>query len=238
VLTERLLEVAAVGGEWVLYGLILLSIASIAITVDRLIYFARNTAKMEVLLPMLMTKLSKGDIEGAEQILKKDGSEEAKLALRVIEWRDDGRDALRRILDAVILERRPVLEKGTIFLGTVGNNAPFIGLFGTVLGVVEAFEHLGKSTSSGSAGGMDRVMSSIGEALIATAIGIMVAIPAVVAFNMISRRAQRVEENVERLCNVLIAAIERAQRSQPTPTAAVPAHAALAQTAPAEAEAH
>jgi biopolymer transport protein ExbB/TolQ len=212
VLTERLLEVAAVGGEWVLYGLILLSIASIAITVDRLIYFARNTAKMEVLIPALMAKLGKGDIAGAEDILKKDNSEEAKVTLRVMEWRLDGRDALRRVLDAAILERRPILEKGTIFLGTVGNNAPFIGLFGTVLGVVEAFEKLGKN--AGTAGGsMDEVMSSIGEALIATAIGIMVAIPAVVAYNMISRRAQRVEENVERLNNLIIAAIDRANRT-------------------------
>lgn len=168
---------------------------------------------MDVLIPALMSKLSKGDIKGAEEILKKDNSEEAKVTLTVMEWRLDGRDALRRILDAAILERRPVLEKGTIFLGTVGNNAPFIGLFGTVLGVVEAFEQLGKNTA-GAAGSMDGVMSSIGEALIATAVGIMVAIPAVVAYNMISRRAQRVEENVERLTNVFIAAIDRAQREE------------------------
>ena len=213
-LTERLLEVARVGGEWVLYGLILLSIVSIAITIDRLIYFARNTAKMEVLIPALMSKVSKGDLDGAEQVLKKDNSEEARMALRVLEWRMDGRDALRRILDAVILERRPMLERGTIFLGTVGNNAPFIGLFGTVLGVVEAFEKLGHGAAAGGAGSMDGVMSAISEALIATAVGIIVAIPAVVAFNMISRRAQRVEENVERLCNILIAFIERGSREE------------------------
>lgn len=214
-MTETLLEVAAIGGEWVLYGLILLSVLSIAVTVDRLIYFSRNTANMAELVPALMSKLSRGDIEGAEQILKRDTSEEARMTLRVLEWRDEGRDALRRILDALILERRPVLEKGTVFLGTVGNNAPFIGLFGTVLGVVEAFEQLGKSTS-GQSGSMDSVMSAIGEALIATAVGILVAIPAVVAFNMISRRAQRVEENIERLSNVVIASIERYGRDADT----------------------
>lgn len=216
-LTEKLLEVAAIGGEWVLYALILLSVISVAITVDRLIYFARNTARMDVLIPALMGKLTKGDVDGAMQVLEKDDSEEARMTLRVLEWHEDGRDALRRILDALILERRPVLEKGTVFLGTVGNNAPFVGLFGTVLGVVEAFEQLGKNTSAGAAGSMDGVMSAIGEALIATAVGIMVAIPAVVAFNMISRRAQRVEENVERLCNVVIASIERAQRGAEKP---------------------
>lgn len=211
-LTERLLELARVGGEWVLYGLVVLSIVSIAITIERLIYFSRHTAKMEVLIPALMAKLSKGDLDGAEEVLKKDNSEESRMALRVFEWRLDGRDALRRILDAVVLERRPILEKGTIVLGTVGNNAPFIGLFGTVLGVVEAFEKLGKGAATGGASSMDGVMASIGEALIATAVGIVVAIPAVVAFNMISRRAQRVEENVERLCNILIANIDRGTR--------------------------
>ncbi|MBA3393170.1 MAG: MotA/TolQ/ExbB proton channel family protein [Deltaproteobacteria bacterium] len=208
-LTERLLEVAKVGGEWVLYGLILISILSIAVTAERLYFFLRHSAKMEVLVPALMFKVTKGDLEGAEQVLKKDNSEEARMVLRVLEWRLDGRDALRRILDAVVLERRPILEKGTIFLGTVGNNAPFIGLFGTVLGVVEAFEQLGKGTSAEGAGSMDGVMSAISEALIATAVGILVAIPAVVAYNMLARRAQRVEENVERLCNILIANIER-----------------------------
>ena len=212
-LTEKLLEVAKVGGEWVLYGLILLSIGSIAVTLERLLYFVRNSAKMEVLIPALMSKVSKGDLDGAEQVLRKDRSEEARMALRIMEWRGDGRDALRRILDAVILERRPVLEKGTVFLGTVGNNAPFIGLFGTVLGVVQAFEKLGKGTAAGGAGSMDGVMSAISEALIATAVGIMVAIPAVVAFNMISRRAQRIEENVERLSNILIANLDRANRT-------------------------
>ncbi len=211
-LTEKLLEVARVGGEWVLYGLIVLSMLSIAITIERLIYFLRNSAKMEVLVPALMAKVTKGDLEGAEQVLKKDNSEESRMALRVLEWRTDGRDALRRILDAVVLERRPMLEKGTIFLGTVGNNAPFIGLFGTVLGVVEAFEKLGHGAAAGGAGAMDGVMSAIGEALIATAVGILVAIPAVVAYNMLSRRAQRVEENVERLCNILIANIDRSSR--------------------------
>jgi biopolymer transport protein ExbB len=67
-------------------------------------------------------------------------------------------------------------------LGTIGNNAPFIGLFGTVLGIIQAFHPLGKLDASQAASNQ-LVMTAIGEALVATGVGIMVAIPAVAAFN-------------------------------------------------------
>lgn len=205
-LTERLLEMGAVGGEFVLYGLIVLSIIGLGITIERLVFFSKHSCQTSVLVPKLVATLEKDkDLKGAIALLEKDGSEEANITLRVLEWRDDG-DALRRMMDAILLERRPILEKGTMFLGTVGNNAPFIGLFGTVLGVVQAFEKLGENAGGGS---MDGVMSSIGEALIATAVGIMVAIPAVVAFNILSRKALRIEENSEMLVNIVMAASER-----------------------------
>lgn len=207
-LTEKLLEVAAVGGEWVLYGLIIISIVGLGITIERVLFFSRQSCKMEVLIPKIMPKLAEGDMAEVLKILEKDKSEEAQIAVRVMKWRDDGRDASRRMMDAALLERRPILEKGTMFLGTVGNNAPFVGLFGTVLGVVEAFEQLGQNAG----GSMDGVMSAIGEALIATAVGIMVAIPAVVSFNILSRKAIRVEENAEMLVNLLMASSDRADK--------------------------
>jgi biopolymer transport protein ExbB/TolQ len=198
---------AAVGGEFVLYGLIILSIIGTGITIERLLFFARHGCKVEVFVPKLAAKLEKDkSLDGALKLLKEDGSEEANIVLRVMEWHDSGRDATRRMMDAILLERRPSLEKGTMFLGTVGNNAPFIGLFGTVLGVVQAFEKLGANAGGGS---MDGVMSSIGEALIATAVGIIVAIPAVVAFNILSRKAVRVEENAEMIVNLLVAKASR-----------------------------
>ena len=208
-LTERLLEVAGVGGEWVLYGLILLSIIAMGITMERLYFFATKTCTMSTLVPKLMPKLSKGDMDGVLEILEEEGSEESRVVVRVMKWRKDGRDASRRMMDAALLERRPTLERGTMFLGTVGNNAPFIGLFGTVLGVVQAFEKLGENAAGGP---MEGVMSSIGEALIATAVGIIVAIPAVVAFNVLSRKALRVEENSEMLVNLLMAYTDRNER--------------------------
>ena len=75
------------------------------------------------------------------------------------------------------------LERNLAFLATLGSNGPFIGLFGTVLGIIKAFHDL----ASSQAGGASTVMSGISEALVTTAVGLLVAIPAVVALNYFSR---------------------------------------------------
>ena len=78
------------------------------------------------------------------------------------------------------------LERNLAFLATLGSNAPFVGLFGTVLGIIKAFHDL----AGNQAGGPSVVMAGISEALVATAVGLMVAIPAVVAFNYFNRRVR------------------------------------------------
>lgn len=77
-----------------------------------------------------------------------------------------------------------ILEKRLGILATFGNNAPFIGLFGTVLGVINAFATLSK----GSEFGVNAVMGGISEALVATAAGLFVAIPSVIAYNYFVRK--------------------------------------------------
>jgi biopolymer transport protein ExbB/TolQ len=94
-------------------------------------------------------------------------------------------------------------------LGTIGNNAPFIGLLGTVIGVVGAFDALGKpaadaAEAAASALAPERVMSTIAEALVATAVGLVVAIPAVAIFNYFQGRVTRVVADAETLGHVLL----------------------------------
>ncbi len=86
------------------------------------------------------------------------------------------------------------LERNLTFLASVGSNAPFIGLFGTVLGIIRAFADLVGNID----GGADVVMAGISEALVATAVGIFVAIPAVVAYNAFQRQVDKLEALVER----------------------------------------
>ena len=75
------------------------------------------------------------------------------------------------------------MERNLAFLGTVGNNAPFVGLLGTVIGIIRAFQALNESQGQVSTG----LMAEIGEALVATAIGLLVALPAVAAYNTFQR---------------------------------------------------
>jgi biopolymer transport protein ExbB len=96
------------------------------------------------------------------------------------------------------------LERNLAFLGTLGNNAPFIGLFGTVLGIIKAFHDL----AGNQAGGITVVMSGISEALVSTAIGLLVAIPAVIAFNFFNRRVRTVIANVDSLAHVVLAQLK------------------------------
>jgi biopolymer transport protein ExbB len=111
---------------------------------------------------------------------------------------------------ALGLERRR-LESRLLFLGTVGNNAPFVGLLGTVIGVVGAFEELGKpqamngAMAAASALAPERVMGTIAEALVATAVGLIVAIPAVLAFNALTARVNGLLNDAETLGHVLLA---------------------------------
>jgi biopolymer transport protein ExbB len=93
------------------------------------------------------------------------------------------------------------MEKHLGILGTLGNNCPFIGLFGTVLGIIKAFADL----SHNQAGGAAVVMAGIAEALVATAVGLMVAIPAVVAYNIFQGRVRRTLGRVDAMAHLILA---------------------------------
>ena len=133
--------------------------------------------------------------------------------------------------------QRMKLERRLAFLGTLGNNAPFIGLFGTVIGVMQAFERLGEQTQvqAAAAGGgtPQEVMASIAEALVATAVGLFVAIPAVVAYNVFQRHAKAILANTEALSKVLLAYLVS---EVPTPVRASSAPTKSKASTPAPAE--
>jgi biopolymer transport protein ExbB len=97
----------------------------------------------------------------------------------------------------LVLERS-ALEKHLIILGSLGNNAPFIGLFGTVLGIITAFNDLAVSGQSG----VSAVMAGISSALVATALGIFVAVPAVIANNAFHTRLKRLTTNAQSLIHL------------------------------------
>jgi biopolymer transport protein ExbB/TolQ len=217
VLMQKLVFVASVASQAVLYILLLLSVLSIGVIVERWWYFFRRRDNMDDLADRLRGALDKGDVPGARKLLAQSPSVEAAIVGEAMGWYDRGPDAVEQILPKATRLRRKSFEAGLLFLGTLGNNAPFIGLFGTVLGIVTAFRELG----SNSMGAMGNVMSGIAEALIATAVGILVALPAVVYYNVFQKKGGDIEEQAAALGNVVLASM-RGQR-EAAPQAADPA---------------
>ena len=186
--------------------------------IERMIYFRRRRLPMVPFSRQLEDILRKEDLGAVRTLLSAHRGPESAIVLRALEWFDDGPDAMSEVLEAAIREQRIDLDQGSAFLGTVGNNAPFVGLLGTVLGVVAAFQEL--SNTAGSAIGT--VMTGIAEALIATALGIAVALPAVVAYNLFTKRADATEDNARALMNLILAY----SKSTRTGTGRMPAIAA------------
>jgi len=113
---------------------------------------------------------------------------------------------------STIDRRRLEYEQWLFVLGTLGNNAPFIGLFGTVLGIIRAFADLASNASrAAGASNPSAVMAGISEALVATAVGLFVAIPAVLAFNIFQRLLKRVIGRSNSLGNAIVAGLHVAR---------------------------
>ncbi len=203
-LSEKLLEFSLVGAEWVLWLLVILSVFSVSIMVDRFLTFRRTNVRMEDIEPAFTKAIAVRDFKTARSTVEADGfvTNVLRSGLETLEGGASDSGAVEQSMLAAIVREKDRHERGLVHLGTVGNNAPFIGLFGTVLGIIQSFEQLGQAKQAvGEAGqavnqldaqNNSAVMALLGEALVATAVGILVAIPAVAAYNAFkSRIAQR-----------------------------------------------
>jgi len=201
-IVENLLKVALLGSTWVLYLLLVLSFVSLAAMLERWLYFRRQDD------PALRDKLTKAlladDFPAAERALQSSQGVVAEVLLGALRFKQGGADAVADATDSELGRVRPDLERGLTLLGTIGNNAPFIGLFGTVIGVIQAFSQLGAAGANKGAA-MGNVMSGIAEALVATGVGIFVAIPAVIAFNLQQKRIADSEGRIAALSKLLCA---------------------------------
>jgi len=183
--TGRILGLALEGAGWVLWLLIGLSVASVAVMIERIWYFATHRGAPERLLADMRALL-------ASQPPSPSGEPE--------------KDAFLGAMDGAKAKERMRLERNLAFLATLGSNAPFIGLLGTVLGVIKAFHDL----AGAAVGGPGVVMAGISQALVATAVGLAVAIPAVVAFNYFNRRVRSRMIEVDWMAQLALARLKAA----------------------------
>lgn len=221
-IVDNLLKVALLGSAWVLYTLMALSVVSIGVMIERGVYFARVTRNGGAPLRAALGKaLRDGDEAGAERLLRESGTVEGSVVAAAFAYRDGGADAFRDAVESELTVARKALDRGMNFLGTIGNNAPFIGLLGTVIGVINAFHELG--STSARAGSMGNVMSGIAEALVATGVGLFVAIPAVVAYNVAQKRVNDIEADTVSLGRLVAASLGVREREPRAPLHAVTA---------------
>jgi biopolymer transport protein ExbB len=181
------------GTGWILALMLVLSIISLAVMLERAWLYWSLRDDIDTLMRDVGRLLRSNDMDGARKRLEESRSAEAAIEAM------DGAGALQRVK----------LEKRLAFLGTLGNNAPFIGLLGTVIGIVAAFDELSKvkMAAAGQSTQLapEAVMARISEALVATAIGILIAIPAVAAFNAFQRVVRGTIANTEALGHLLLA---------------------------------
>jgi biopolymer transport protein ExbB len=213
-LTTKILSVTLSSAEWVLWLLAGLSVVSIAVMIERGIYFATHRlANAED----LALRLSRGDFESVKKAIAGKKGMEVTVILDGLAAVPQGAASVEEVIASAVAREKPQYERFLSFVGTMGNNAPFIGLFGTVLGIIKAFHDLGQMNVKGAAV-QQTVMAGISEALVATAVGLAVAIPAVVAFNLFTRALKTITAQTNALGHSLIAFL----KTEPEKTASGP----------------
>lgn len=180
---DKLTGFAMLGATWVMWVLVGLSIGGLAVALDRAIYLLRTSDDVRRLRRDLLAFLKGDDLVAARERLAASRSFEARIAAAGLAAPDEGPAAAEERIAGASQLARLRMEKRLAFLGTLGNNAPFVGLLGTVIGIIRAFHQLNDAAGKVTAG----LMSEVGEALVATAIGILVALPAIAAFNTFQR---------------------------------------------------
>lgn len=206
-LSQLFLGLSLIGAEWVLYLLLLLSVISVALIFERVKFYREASQGLVDFRHKVRTAAADGNWEGALQTAQSRAKErptqspdlESQMALALLASRKSqavrGAEVLNELAQDSVMRAKLSWEKNLSILATIGANAPFVGLFGTVLGIIKAFHDLSHQTAGGAQG----VTAGISEALVATAVGLLVAIPAVVAFNLFQRRVKSAVSEAEAL---------------------------------------
>lgn len=180
---ERLTAFAMLGAGWVMWLLVVLSVVGLAIILERAYYFFSSRGDVRGLQDKLRKHLHEGELDKAKTLMNAERGAEARVVAAGLAAAADGPASAEEAMAGERGLARASMERNLAFLGTVGNNAPFVGLLGTVIGIIRAFQALHESAGQVSEG----LMAEIGEALVATAIGLLVALPAVAAYNIFQR---------------------------------------------------
>jgi len=208
-LERKLVNISMAGARALLYLLFVLSVVCVAVAIEKYVQFRRDNPLGADFRVKLVGWLDKGDLSAARQAVEKARGVNAALVREGLLNFDEGAATIEEVINSRLILERGRLEKRLIILGTIGNNAPFIGLLGTVMGIIKAFHDLSTAATQGP----QMVMAGISEALIATAVGLFVAIPAVILFNWLKARARSLLDDAEANGKIVLAYAKRAREA-------------------------
>ncbi|HEY1553814.1 MAG TPA: MotA/TolQ/ExbB proton channel family protein [Kofleriaceae bacterium] len=199
-LSGHFVAFAQLGASWVLWLLIALSIVSIGVMIDRVLWFRDRNTDVERFTRELRGAFERNELDRFETKYKDDPAVPVQVGLRGLAERARGPEAVAEAMQGERLRWRKAADRNLTVLGTLGNNVPFVGLFGTVLGVINAFEHLRVKSEAAT----DVTLDLVAEALAATAFALLVAIPAVVAYNYFMRRLRVLLGNTDEVAHAVL----------------------------------
>lgn len=199
---EKIFAVAHLVDQLVLWVLVILSVVSIGMILERFFVLKKIFSESQRVRARIKLALQSNSLEDVEDLAKDPNSVEGRAAGYALKhMKTAGSKGLEEIFNTFALNERPELEKSLSFLATIGSNAPYIGLFGTVLGIMKAFNDLATAPEAGQ----QTVMAGISMALVATAAGLFVAIPAVAFYNYYSRQVKTIFLNLESVKELCLA---------------------------------
>jgi biopolymer transport protein ExbB len=193
-------EIIQIGG-FTMYILLFCSILSVTIVLERLLYYRkRSDTERAEFMAKIKRALKGGNTERAMEICRDEAAPFSSVVCSGLELHGRPGKEISNAMEREITIETADLERYTPIVATIGNTAVYIGLFGTVLGIIRAFHDI----ATAGAGGMAIVIGGVAEALVCTAAGLFVAIPAVIAYNYFTKRVERFITDMELCASELI----------------------------------
>ena len=197
------LGMSLVGAEWVLYLLIATSVVSIAVIVERWSFYRKASQGLDTFRTQVRQSIGAGNLPQAMQLaqVRQTSDLESGMIRTLLAQASHSSRQMEELARDEVIRAKILWDRNLTVLATIGANAPFVGLFGTVLGIIKAFHDL---STQGANQATSAVTAGMAEALIATAVGILVAIPAVVAYNSFQRRVKKALAEADALKSFII----------------------------------
>ncbi len=197
---KTVLDIFQLGG-FTMYILVLCSFISITVLLERLLYYRkRSRTERSEFMFKIRRVLKSGNLERAKEICKDSPAPFSEVVYTGLELCGRSEKEISNAMEREITIETTKLERYTGIVATIGNTAVYIGLFGTVLGIIRAFHDI----ASAGSGGMAIVIGGVAEALVCTATGLFVAIPAVIAYNYFTKRVESFINDMELCASELI----------------------------------